>query len=176
VYPGLRSVLDASAILTAPGLLAAQDLVSGLDELRVGGAASINDRPTSGYLQLEALFSPLPSVTAYDPNLSWIFSPRPLIGASISLQGKTDQVFAGLAWNLPISGPFFAELSAGGLIHDQTLSQVYPDLPQLFTRFLFRESIAVGYEINPSWRLIALPITDRMEISDTATGASTTSA
>jgi opacity protein-like surface antigen len=127
----------------------------GFDELRIGGAASVNDRPLSGYVQFEGLFSPLPAVTAYDPNISWLFSPRPLIGASISLQGKTNQVYAGLAWNVPIFGPLFAEVSFGGLVHDQTLFQVYPDRPTLMTRFLFRESIAIGYDINATWRVVA---------------------
>jgi opacity protein-like surface antigen len=156
VYLGfVRSVIVASAILGVPRLLAGQELLPRFDELRLGGAASTSDRPISGYAQIEALFSPLSSVTAYDPNFSWFFSPRPLVGANISLQGKTNQAFAGLAWDLPISGPFFAEVSFGGLVHDQTLFQIYPDRPELTTRFLFRESIAVGFEINPNWRIIA---------------------
>jgi outer membrane immunogenic protein len=151
----VSSVLVASAILCAPCLLAAQELSRGVDELRLGGAAATDATPISGNVQIEALFSPLPPVTTYDPNFSWFFSPRPLVGASISLQGKTNQVFAGLAWNLPLSGPYFAEVSFGGLVHDQKLFEAYPDRPPLATRFLFRESIAVGYEINPFWRIIA---------------------
>ena len=84
------------------------------------------------------------------------FTPRPLIGASISLPGKTSQAYAGLAWTLPISGPFFVELSAGGLVHDQNLNQVYNDRPYpLSSRFLLRESIAIGYELNANWRIMA---------------------
>jgi hypothetical protein len=96
VYPSfVKVVIVASAILSAPRLLAAQELSPRLDELRLGGAASISDRPVSGVVQFEALFSPLPSETAYDPNFSWLLSPRPLVGASISLQGKTNQAYAG---------------------------------------------------------------------------------
>jgi lipid A 3-O-deacylase len=85
----------------------------------------------------------------------WLFSPRPLVGASISLQGKTNEVYGGLAWHLPIFGPLFAEVSLGGMVHDQTLYQIYPDRQTLMTRFLFRESIAIGYEINETWRVVA---------------------
>ena len=156
MYPRVAiSFIVALTTLNASRLVVAQDLPWGINELRLGGAASLNDRPTSGYVQFEALFSPVPSRTAYDPNLSFLLSPRPLVGASISLQGKTNQVFAGLAWKLPISGPLLVEYSVGGLVHDQALFQVYSDRPTLTTRFLFRESIAIGYEINASWRIIA---------------------
>ena len=155
MYPGfVKTVIAASAILSAAPL-AAQEAAWGIDEVRGGGAVSVNDRPISGYVQFEGLFSPLPAVAAYDANLSWLFSPRPLVGASISLQGKTNQVYGGLAWNLPIFGPLFAEVTFGGLVHDQPLFQVYPDRPTLMTRFLFRESIAIGYEINSTWRILA---------------------
>jgi opacity protein-like surface antigen len=127
-----------------------------LDEVRVGVMSSAsNGLSASG--ELQALFSPLdPVAKPYDPNWAWVFSPRPLIGASISLEGKTNQAYAGLAWNLPISGPYFVEVSAGGLVHDQNLNQTYNDRPSpLTTRFLFRESIAIGYEINANWRVLA---------------------
>ena len=109
----------------------------------------------SGYVQFEALFSALPAVPFYDTYFSYLFTPRPLVGATISLQGKTNGVFAGLAWNLPVPGPFLVEFSFGGFVHDQTLFEVYPDRERLTTRFLFRESILVGYELNKFWRISA---------------------
>jgi opacity protein-like surface antigen len=148
-----KAALAAIAVLGVVHGVAAQE--RWLDELRVGGAASVNDHPISGYAQFEALFSPLPAVATYDQNMSWLFSPRPLVGASISLQGKTSEAFVGLAWNVPLTGPFFLDMSFGGLVHNQNLSQIYPDRPTLTTRFLFRESIAVGYDINQFWRIIA---------------------
>jgi len=127
-----------------------------LDELRAGGSANTEYR-NSANAEVQALFAPLPAIAKpYDSNWAWLLSPRPLIGASISLQGKTSQVYAGLAWTLPIYGPFFVELSAGGLVHDQNLNQVYNDRPSpLTSRILFRESIAIGYEFNENWRILA---------------------
>jgi opacity protein-like surface antigen len=138
------------ALLFSQNVFAANLPSPWVDEVRVGGTSSAD-------VQLEALFSPLlPVAKAYDQNWAWLFSPRPFIGASISLQGKTNQIYAGLAWNLLNFGPFFVEASAGGLVHDQDLFQNYADRPSpLTTRFLFRESIAIGYEINPNWRILA---------------------
>jgi outer membrane immunogenic protein len=145
----------AIAILSVPHRVAAAEWWPGLDEFRLGAAASTNDHPVSGYAQIEALFSPFPARAAYDPNLAWLFSPRPLVGASISLRGKTNEAFAGLAWQAPLASGLFLEMSFGGLVHDQKLFEIYPDRPRLTTRFLFRESIAVGYDIDPRWRIIA---------------------
>ncbi len=155
MYPRfVTSVLVALAILSAPRPLAAQESFLGFDELRIGGAASLNDRPINDYVKFEGLFPLLQSEPTYDSSPAWLFSPRPLVGASISLHGKTNQAYAGLAWDLPIYGPFFAEMTFGGLVHDQPLFQKSPERPELTTRFLFRESIAIGYE-SDTWRIVA---------------------
>ena len=150
----IRTLAIALTLLTQP-VFATDTPFPWLDEVRVGVTSSASNG-VSANGELQALFSPLPSIGhPYDPNWAWFFSPRPLIGASISLEGKTSQAYAGLAWDLPISGPYFVELSAGGLVHDQTLNQTYSDRPSpLTTRFLFRESIAIGYEINANWRIL----------------------
>ena len=150
----IRTLAIASTVLTEP-VFAADNSLTWLDELRVGVTSSAS-KGASASGELQALFSPLsPIGHPYDPNWAWFFSPRPLIGASISLEGKTSQAYAGLAWDLPISGPYFVELSAGGLVHDQTLDQNYSDRPSpLTTRFLFREAIAIGYDINANWRIL----------------------
>lgn len=152
----VRHSLIIPAILFSQCVFASDAGFPWLDELRAGVMAN------TGYghspnAEVQALFAPLPAISKpYDPNWAWLLSPRPLIGASISLQGKTSQAYAGLAWTLPISGPFFVELSAGGLVHDQNLNQVYNDRPSpLTSRFLFRESIAIGYEFNENWRILA---------------------
>ena len=144
----------ASTLFTQP-VFAADNSFTWLDEVRVGVTSS-DSKGASASGELQALFSPLsPIGHPYDPNWAWFFSPRPLIGASVSLEGKTSQAYAGLAWDLPISGPYFVELSAGGLVHDQNLNQNYSDRPSpLTTRFLFREAIAIGYNINANWRIL----------------------
>ena len=147
--------LAISSTLFTQSVFAADNSFPWLDEVRVGVTSSAS-KGASASGELQALFSPLsPIGHPYDPNWAWFFSPRPLIGASISLEGKTSQAYAGLAWDLPISGPFFVELSAGGLVHDQTLNQTYSDRPApLTTRFLFRKSIAIGYDINANLRIL----------------------
>ena len=150
----IRFLAIASTLFTQ-FVFAADNSFPWLDEVRVGVTSSAS-KGASASGELQALFSPLSLIGhPYDPNWAWFFSPRPLIGASISLEGKTSQAYAGLAWDLPISGPYFVELSAGGLVHDQTLNQTYSDRPSpLTTRFLFRESIAIGYDINANWRIL----------------------
>ena len=150
----IRTLAIASTLFTQP-VFAADNSFTWLDEVRVGVTSSAS-KGASASGELQALFSPLsPIGHPYDPNWAWFFSPRPLIGASISLEGKTSQAYAGLAWDLPISGPYFVELSAGGLVHDQNLNQNYSDRPSpLTTRFLFREAIAIGYDINANWRIL----------------------
>lgn len=148
---GRLAVVGLALLSAQPSAFAA----AWLDEVRVGGASSSDSGNLSGYVQFEALFSPLPSAGAYDPNWAWLLSPRPLVGAKISLQGKTNEVFAGIAWSLPVPSPFIVEVSAGALVHDQTLFQEYSDRPFLTNRVLFRESIAIGYEINRDWRILA---------------------
>jgi opacity protein-like surface antigen len=148
------AVVGLALLSAQPSAFAAEAPVAWLDEVRAGGASLI-DYGKNGYVQFEALFSPLPSAAAYDPNWAWLLSPRPLVGAKVSLQGKTNEVFAGIAWNLPVASPFIVEMSVGALVHDQTLFQDYSDRPILTNRFLFRESIAIGYEINRDWRILA---------------------
>jgi lipid A 3-O-deacylase len=145
-----------AAILTTDSGFAADAAIPWLDEMRVGGTMSAST-PLSASVEAQALFSPLPTpVKPYDPYWSWLFSPRPFLGASISAEGKTDFAYAGLDWIVPIRGPFFGELTAGGAVHDQTLNKVYDDRPwPMTTRFLFRESAALGYQINTNWRILA---------------------
>jgi outer membrane immunogenic protein len=163
VKRALSVAVACPALLYACGAQAQTAGFPWLDEVRIGGATTVpigggaTGKPLSPSVELEALFSSLPNtIEPYDPNLSWLFSPRPMIGASISAEGKTDTAYAALAWDAPIVGPYFAELTAGGLIHDQDLNVVYSDRPSpLTTRFLFRESIAVGRQIGPDWRILA---------------------
>ncbi len=137
-------------IVSTQDAFAADGQFPQLDEIRLGASTTPN-------AELQILFSPIPAVARpYNPNVAWLFTPRPLIGASISLQGKTSDVYAGLVWSLPIYDRFFAEFSLGGLIHNQNLDQYYSDRPSpLSTRVLFRESIAIGYQINDYWRIVA---------------------
>lgn len=163
----ILGALGGAAIASVSGGCAeAQDVSPGfpwLDEVRIGGATTVPvgggavGTPYSASVDLQALFTPLPApAMPYDPALAWLFSPRPLLGVSISAQGRTDTGYAALAWDAPIIGPYFAEFSLGGLVHDQNLNQVYSDRASpLTTRFLFHESFAIGRQFGPDWRLLA---------------------
>jgi outer membrane immunogenic protein len=144
------------AILAVDSGYAADAWFPWIDEVRLGATSSATT-PFSASVELQALFSPLPPlVKSYDPNWAWLFRPRPLIGASISVEDKTDFGYAGLAWDLPIPRPFFVEFTESGAIHDQTLNEYFTDRPSpLTTRFLFRESVEAGYELNTYWRIMA---------------------
>ena len=149
-------VFVVAVLLSAPRLaLAAEGSSFWIDELRVGGAIAANSGATSAFAHVEALFAPLPQVATYDPTIAWLMTPRPLVGATLSLQGRTNKFFAGFAWSPPVPAPFLLEVSFGGLVHDQRLFENYPDRPELTTRFLFREAIAIGIELDQDWRLMA---------------------
>ena len=137
--------------------------ISHISEVRGGVASTASDHPSpSGDVQI--LFSPLPPVAAvYDANWAWLFAPRPLIGAAVSLSGKTNEAYAGLAWNIPVIGRYFVEVSAGGLVHDQELNRAYDDRTSpLTTRFLFRESIAQNPNITEAHYNLGL-VLDRLQ-------------
>jgi lipid A 3-O-deacylase len=152
----IRGLAVVVLLLQAPGLLfAAETFSPWVSELRLGGAASASGGGQSGYAYLEALFAPLPPVATYDPTLSWLLTPRPFVGAAISMLGRTNEAYAGFAWSPPLPAPFFLDVSFGGLVHDQRLFEHYPDRPLLTTRFLFREAVSVGMEIDEQWRVMA---------------------
>ena len=149
VRPTLNILFIAGLICRAQAALAAQPSFW-LDEIRLGGTQA-------GTAEIQALFSPLPlGIKAYDRNWAWIFTPRPMIGTSVSLEGKTSELYAGLAWNIPLTSRFFVDLQAGGLVHNQDLNIDYSDRPSpLSTRVMFRESIGLGYNIDQTWRVLA---------------------
>jgi opacity protein-like surface antigen len=136
-------------LVVAQRACGAAEYQSWLDEVRIGDTVG---QAHDEFVHLETLFSPIPSGPTYAP--SWLLSPRPLLGATISAQGKSDELFAGLTWSAPVPAPFLLEGSFGGTIHNQPLFVSYPDRPELTTRLLFRESLAVGYQIDPQWRAL----------------------
>lgn len=88
--------------------------------------------------------------------LHWIFSPRPMIGASINSQRNTDQAYAGLTWTILDFKEIFTDRdgiylngSLGGAVHDGPLESTDPEKKQLGSRVLFRESVEIGYEFLP---------------------------
>ncbi len=73
-----------------------------------------------------------------------IFSPRVHVGASINVRSATNQFYSGLTWHVPLGEIFFLELSFGGEVHDGEIKKKKKNKKALGSRFLFRESVAVG--------------------------------
>jgi lipid A 3-O-deacylase len=94
------------------------------------------------------------------PWLLWALQPRPTIGAAFNTAGDTDQFYAGATWswmllhNLINPGDginfsfFFGPGGNDGIIHHGTATR-----KALGSHILFRESIELGYQINPTWEI-----------------------
>jgi lipid A 3-O-deacylase len=153
----------AVAVVIAPTRAAAQTKF--VDEVKLGvlghdlgflthhveGGADIN---------IEMLF------TAPDV-LRIIGSPRPHIGADINTAGNTSDGYIGLTWGITLiqslfgaGDGVFANGSLGGAIHDGftgTATSVPPPGRKLLgSSVLFRESLELGYQINPTVSVSAL--------------------
>jgi lipid A 3-O-deacylase len=86
-----------------------------------------------------------------------LLSPRPHLGVSVNTDGDTDQAYAGLTWTFtlfrqllnPVDS-LFLDASLGGAVHDGKLSTRDPHRKNLGSRFLFRESLEIGYRFTPA--------------------------
>jgi len=124
------------------------------DEVRLGATTfwQGGDNGDEGgvYLTGQILFDPFIAPLG-NRVLDVLLRPRPHFGGSLSTGGGTSQVFGGLTWTVPLPSVFFAEASFGGTIHDGDLE----DAPiALGCRVLFRESVGLGVELGPHWRVI----------------------
>jgi lipid A 3-O-deacylase len=99
--------------------------------------------------------------------LSVIGSPRPHIGADINTAGNTSDGYFGLTWGAmliqDLFGPgdgIFANGSLGGAIQDGFVGSKGTEPPPgrkfLGSAVLFRESLELGYQINPTVSVSAL--------------------
>ncbi len=75
-------------------------------------------------------------------------SPRPHVGTSLNLDGKTSQLYGGFTWEWRPFRGFFVDGSLGLSLHDGHLGPVEHGRAALGLRVLFRESIEVGYRFN----------------------------
>ena len=81
--------------------------------------------------------------------MEWAYSPRPNIGINANLNGKTDILYVGLAWMLPVVGGFWVEPNIGFAANDGELNSNKPDRRDLGCHWSFHESLAFGYNIDP---------------------------
>ena len=99
--------------------------------------------------------------------LSVIGSPRPHIGADINTAGNTSDGYFGLTWGITLiqslfgaNDAVFANGSLGGAVQDGftgTKATIPPPGRKLLgSAALFRESLELGYQINPTVSVSAL--------------------
>ncbi|MDX3926192.1 MAG: acyloxyacyl hydrolase [Shinella sp.] len=142
----------APLLLAGPADALAGDKI--IDELRIGGAASINgskSREDGAIGSVELYFDPLEDTHASTAG-KLLLEPRIHIGASGG-PDATDRIYTGLTWDFPITEKFFAEIGAGGTIHNGSLDG--GDRPRLGCRVLFREHAALGYRVTEHVQILA---------------------
>ena len=149
--------------------LAAKAQVPLVDEVKLGLLAHdvsfFTHHVESGPdVNLEVLFT--------SPDILMVIgSPRPHIGADINTDGDTSDGYFGLTWGLTLlhdlfnSGDgIFANASFGGAIQDGYIDTAPPDRKRLGSPVLFRESLELGYQINP--RIDVSAFLDHMSNAD----------
>lgn len=108
-------------------------------------------------------------VLDYSPGwLKWAYSPRPYIGGSLNLGGKTSHGGAGLLWRYDFQNKYYSDLGFGLVVHDGAVRtpdpltgtnvvEVSEFRRRKFTeiefgsRVLFRTQFALGYRFNEDW-------------------------
>src|SRR3989442_8521662 len=147
------AIIAIALVLLAPLPAAAQLKV--VDEVKIGALA--HDVGFLGHhlekgpdVNLEMLFTP-PDI------LSVIGSPRPHIGADINTAGKTSDGYFGLTWGIMLiqslfgaGDGVFVNGSLGGAGHDGDIDSGPANPKLLGSRVLFRESLELGYQLNPA--------------------------
>ena len=124
------------------------------DEVRAGATTfwqgGDNGDEDGIYVTGQVLFDPFipPLENRY---LDILLRPRPHLGGSLATGGGSSQLFGGLTWTVPLPSIVFLEASFGGTIHDAPLENAPIAVG---CRVLFRESIGLGLELGPHWRVI----------------------
>jgi lipid A 3-O-deacylase len=82
--------------------------------------------------------------------LSLVWSPRPHLGVHVNTAGDTSQLYGGLTWEFTLWRGLFVAASFGFSVHDGEAggNTGKPDKQGLGTRFLFRESLELGWRFD----------------------------
>jgi lipid A 3-O-deacylase len=73
---------------------------------------------------------------------------RPSIGATVNLEGDTNQAHISLNYGGPISNSWFLEFSAGAAVHDGELETPDPHKKELGGRVLIRGAVSLGVMLS----------------------------
>ncbi|WP_380069725.1 acyloxyacyl hydrolase [Dankookia sp. GCM10030260] len=144
---------------TGPRIHAGEGVAGIFSEFR--GAVLWHDptaKESSPALNGEVLFaSPVPvRLTAgIDPLWRWVLEPRPHLGFTANLEGKTSKGYAGLTWTTmlardvlrPGDGIRF-DLMFGGSLNDGKHDARLSDRKDLGGNLLFRVGAEIGYQVD----------------------------
>ena len=153
IAPRIAAAFAVAALLVLSPVPALAQLKI-VDEVKVGILAHdvgfLGHHVEAGAdVNLEMLFTP-PEI------LRVIGSPRPHIGADINTAGKTSDGYFGLTWGIMLiqslfgaGDGVFVNGSLGGAVHDGYIDSGPANRKLLGSRVLFRESLELGYQLNP---------------------------
>ncbi len=146
VAGALLAVLPPETVPAANGL--GVDRLAGGFFLHDRGLAA--DRHEDGFdINLEAQFDP-PEWAPWQ----WIGSPRPHVGATLSLNDETSLLYSGLTYEADLPGRLFAAAHGGLAIHDGMMHQKETERCAaesdcgFGSRVLFRGGLELGVRIS----------------------------
>ena len=164
---GLSFVLALAGAFAGSGLLAGcsslseqaaanyPSSASPVSEVRLGGLAHDPLSPERGSADVsgEVLFAK--PFTSSDPLWNALL-PRPDIGCSANIGGKTSAAYAGVAWDYNITQRIFVEAGFGGSINNGHAGMnLPPGYSAMGCNELFRESGTLGYRLTQNWSVMA---------------------
>lgn len=124
-----------------------------LDEVRFGALAHSIDAGNDedgADLNLELLFR-RPGSRYGNALLDFALRPRLHVGTSVNTAGDTNQVYAGLGWDVKLAPKLSLELTFGGALHDGPTGG---GLEASYGCSLnFRESVSLGYALDKRWTI-----------------------
>lgn len=154
----IRILLATTLLVVGSAQVMAQDF--GLSEIRGGFHAHSIDEPGPNGEPLnltnwedvtfEALFRS-PDIDVF----RWIGSPKPNLGATVSLVGKESMVHLGLTWQVPLfDTSFFVEGTLGGAVHNGALTGATYPQRDLGCSLLFYQSAGIGMQVTDNMNVM----------------------
>ncbi len=154
ILAGLMMLVATPAM--AQNLLDPHPLAGVVDELRIGLHAhdvhhaalpfSVNQWRLN---QIEDISFDLLFTSPDLDVFRWMGSPRPEVGATLTLGGKDSMAHLGLTWQLPIfETPVYLEGTFGAAIHDGALTGAAPGRKNFGCQVNFYERFGVGMHVS----------------------------
>jgi hypothetical protein len=144
--------MKMTAWCVAAGLVLASAGAASADEVRVGVGPSGHDLVIQVDDEGQEQGTSFVADYLFDSPeaLRFIGSPRPYVGASVSLSGHTNFIDAGLAYRAE-GQKLYGEFALGLAAHDGDLETTDPDRIAFGSRVLIHFGLAAGYRLTPEW-------------------------